>query len=91
MDLVWKFITEFLGTFMLVLVLIYSNNSPLAVGGTVAGIIWLGKDRSGAHINPAVSLVRYLGGKLSMNELAGYVASQIAGAIACLYMFKVFA
>jgi glycerol uptake facilitator-like aquaporin len=91
MQLVWKFITEFLGTFLLVLAIIRSNTDPLIVGGTVAGVVWLGKDRSGAHINPAVSLIQYLGGKLSGNELAGYVASQIAGAITCLYMFKVFA
>ncbi len=90
MELVWKFATEFLGTFLLVLAILLSTN-PLVIGGVFAGVFWLAKDRSGGHINPAVTLVKLLGGKLSMNELAGYVASQIAGAITCLYMFKVFA
>lgn len=91
MQLVWKFVVEFLGTFVLVLSILYSNTNPLVVGGTLGGIAWLGRDKSGAHVNPAVSLAQFLGGKLSGNELAGYVASQIAGAITCLYMFKVFA
>jgi aquaporin Z len=91
MQLVWKFVTEFLGTFLLVLAILFSNTSPLVVGGTVTGIVWLARDKSGAHINPAVSLIQFLGGKLPGNEFAGYVAAQIAGAVACLYMFKVFA
>lgn len=91
MDLVWKFGLEFLGTFLLVLTILLSNNSPLAVGAVVAAIIWFAKDSSGAQINPAVSLTRFLGGKLSLRELAGYVSSQVAGAVASLYMFKVFA
>lgn len=90
MELVGKFVFEFLGTFLLVLTLLLSNNSPLAVGAVVAAIIWFGKDKSGAQINPAVSLMRFLGGKLSLNELVGYVASQVAGAVTSLYMFKVF-
>lgn len=90
MELVEKFVFEFLGTFLLVLTLLLSNNSPIAVGGVVAAIIWFGRDRSGAQINPAVSLARFLGGRLSLREFVGYVASQVAGAVASLYMFKVF-
>lgn len=85
------FLTEFLGTFLLILALLISNNNPLMVGAAVGTIIWFGAGSSGAHINPAISLVRFLGGKLSSMDLAGYVASQFAGAVACLYVFKVFA
>jgi glycerol uptake facilitator-like aquaporin len=37
---------------------------------------------SGAHFNPAVSLVMALNGNLGRQELGGYVAAQIAGGIA---------
>lgn len=37
---------------------------------------------SGAHFNPAVSLVIALNGELRRSELGGYVAAQIAGGIA---------
>ncbi len=37
---------------------------------------------SGAHFNPAVSLAFALGGELSWSIAAGYIAAQIAGAIA---------
>lgn len=37
---------------------------------------------SGAHMNPAVSLVARLRGELSTREFAGYVLAQVAGAVA---------
>jgi glycerol uptake facilitator-like aquaporin len=85
------FFAEFLGTFLLVLSILVSNNNPLFVGGAVALIVWFASSISGAHINPAVSLMRFLGGKLESMKLAGFVAAQIAGAVACLYVFKIFA
>lgn len=90
MGLWGNFVLEFLGTFLLVLTILLSNNRPIVVGLAVAAIVWFGKDSSGAHINPAVSLMRFLGGKLSLNEFIGYVSSQVAGAVTSLYMFKVF-
>lgn len=85
------FVAEFLGTFLLVLAVIMSGNNPLFIGGSIASIIWLCSPLSGGHVNPAISLVRFLGGKLSSEDLAGYVAAQIAGAVSSLYMIKFFA
>lgn len=51
--------------------------------GTATAIVYsrLGR-RSGAHINPAVTLAFLRMGKLRMEGAAGYVASQLAGAFA---------
>jgi hypothetical protein len=35
--------------------------------------------------------VNYLGGKLAWRDFLAYLASQIGGAVTCLYVFKMFA
>lgn len=85
-----SFFAEFLGTFLLVLAVIMTTN-PLAIGGALAFIVFFGGSLSGAHVNPAISLAKYLGGKLNSKQLAGYVASQLAGAVSALYIIKFFA
>ncbi len=84
-------VVEFIGTFLLVLAIVMSNSNPIVVGLMVAFVMWFGVGKSGAHINPAVSLVKFLGGKLTSRDLAGYVVSQCAGAITSLYVIKMFA
>jgi len=55
----------------------------LATGTTAALIIYSPwGQRSGAHMNPAVTLTFFRLGKVSQRDLAGYVIAQFAGAIA---------
>jgi glycerol uptake facilitator-like aquaporin len=42
-------------------------------------------------VNPAISAAMYVKGALSLNELGAYVASQVAGGVASLYAYRVFA
>ena len=74
-----KVITEFIGTFFLVM--------GAALGGGIGAalalmvMIYAGGHISGAHYNPAVSLAVWLRGKLSIGDMIGYWMSQLAGAI----------
>jgi aquaporin Z len=74
-----KVITEFIGTFFLVM--------GAALGGGIGAalalmvMIYAGGHISGAHYNPAVSLAVWIRGKLSVGDLLGYWMSQLAGAI----------
>lgn len=88
----WKYISEFLGTFLLIGTILVSQNNPFGVGAVVAMIVWFGKrgGGNGPDINPAASLMRFFAGRLPVHDFVGYVASQIAGAISCLYAFKMF-
>lgn len=81
-----RYLTEFTGTFFLVLtvglsVIGGSEMAPLAIGGCLMVMVYMGGHISGAHYNPAVSLAVMLRGTLTSRELVPYVASQLAGAI----------
>ncbi|GHO47749.1 MIP/aquaporin family protein [Ktedonospora formicarum] len=52
----------------------------LAASGPLVAISPLGK-LSGAHLNPALSLAFWLQGKMHPHDLAGYLASQLLGAV----------
>ena len=81
-----KYITEFIGTFFLVLtislcVITEQPLAPLAIGGTLMVMVFMGGHISGAHYNPAVSLAAYLRGALPGKELFPYMVFQILGGI----------
>jgi aquaporin Z len=82
-----RYVTEFIGTFALVLtvgctVLQKLDLAPLAIGASLMVMIFAGGHISGAHYNPAVSLAVFLRGKLPAKDLLPYWAAQIAGAAA---------
>jgi aquaporin Z len=82
-----RYLTEFIGTFFLVFtigltVTAGAPMAPLAIGSSLMIMVYMGGHVSGAHYNPAVSLALLLRGKLgTVGEFAGYVASQLAGAV----------
>ncbi|HEY9015822.1 MAG TPA: aquaporin [Gemmatimonadales bacterium] len=82
-----NYLTEFIGTFFLVLtigltVIGGTPLAPLAIGSSLMVMVYMGGHVSGGHYNPAVSLGVFLRGKMaSAGELAGYMLSQLAGAV----------
>jgi aquaporin Z len=73
-----KYITELLGTFFLTLTAAMTGN-PLAIGGALAALVYMGGHVSGAHYNPAASLGVFLRGKMESKDLLPYVIFQIIG------------
>ncbi|HTB26429.1 MAG TPA: aquaporin, partial [Puia sp.] len=82
-----KYITEFIGTFFLVLtigmVVIGGKGdfAPLAIGSSLMVMIFAGGHISGGHYNPAVTLAVLLRGKISMIDAILYMIVQISGAV----------
>ena len=81
-----KWLTEFIGTFFLVLsiclsVLTNVPLAPLAIGSTLMVMVYMGGHVSGAHYNPAVSLAVLLRGKLDVKDFVIYVIAQLLGAL----------
>ena len=81
-----RYITEFVGTFGLVLtigcvVLGGSNLAPLAIGGVLAALVFAGGHISGAHYNPAVTLAVFLRGRVRGIDVLPYFGAQIVGGL----------
>jgi aquaporin Z len=84
-------VTEFLGTFLLVLSVLASGGNAYVIGATLAVVVLLTGKLSGAHVNPAISVTMYVKGALSLKELLAYSVSQVLGGVASLYAYRVFA
>jgi aquaporin Z len=87
------YVTEFIGTFFLVLAIglsvgLKQELAALAIGGTLMAMIFMGGHVSGAHYNPAVSLAVFMRGKLAAKDLVPYWIAQIAGAIAAALLVR---
>jgi aquaporin NIP len=92
---------EFLGTFVLVFAgtgaivvnevtggVIGHAGIALVFGLVVLAMIHAFGDVSGAHINPAVTIAFAAAGRFPWNEVAAYIAAQLAGAFAASGLLK---
>ena len=91
-----NYLSEFIGTSFLLMIVVGSgimgqnlsnDNSIILLANTVATgsgliiLIWMMGPISGAHFNPAVSMIFYLKKQLSGKDFMGYSLSQILGAL----------
>lgn len=75
-----NYLTELIGTFFLVLVIGLTGN-PIAIGGMLMVMVYMGGHISGAHYNPAVTLAILMRKKIEAKEAVMYMVFQVAGAI----------
>jgi aquaporin Z len=81
-----RHLTEFIGTFFLVLtigltIVGESAFAPLAIGSVLMVMVYMGGHISGAHYNPAVTLGVFLRGKMDGRDVAPYMIMQVFGAL----------
>lgn len=94
MSLFKRSVTELLGTFWLVLggcgSAVIAASSPLGIGVlgvalafglTVLTMAFAIGHISGCHLNPAVSVGLFVGGRFPAKELPAYIIAQVLGAI----------
>lgn len=100
-----KFVAEFFGTMVLVLmgcgsaVIAGANGTTgvgllgisFAFGLSVVAMAYAIGHISGCHINPAISIGMVVAGRMKAREAAGYIAAQILGAIAGAYVLLLIA
>lgn len=82
-----RYLTEFIGTFFLVLtigltVIGKSTAAPLAIGASLMIMVYAGGPVSGGHYNPAVSLAALMRKALPASDFIPYIIAQLLGAIA---------
>jgi aquaporin Z len=88
-----KYLTEFIGTFFLVLTIGCSviggaSIPPLAIGAALMVMIFAGGHVSGAHYNPAVTLAVWLRGKCDSKDVVPYMVAQVVAAVAAAMAVK---
>jgi aquaporin Z len=82
-----KYLTEFIGTFFLVLTIgctvvpgAAGVIAPLAIGSALMVMIYAGGHISGGHYNPAVTLAVWIRRKCATRDVGPYMVSQVIGA-----------
>ena len=90
-----KYLTEFIGTFFLVLTIGCTAIAggahvvpPLAIGAALMVMIFAGGHVSGGHYNPAVTLGVWMRGKCPTTDVAPYWIAQLVGAFAASFAVK---
>ncbi len=82
MTLAAKLLTELVGTYLFLTVIALSGAgplAPLAIGGALMVVVYMGGHVSGGHYNPAVSLGLFLRRKIGGIELVTYWLAQLIG------------
>tara|TARA_B100000424_G_C22749502_1_gene405065 strand:+ start:44 stop:322 length:279 start_codon:yes stop_codon:yes gene_type:complete len=82
-----KYLVEFMGTLLLVYVILVLK-TPVAIGAALTVAILLGGKISGGNFNPVVTLVMTVSGKADKKHLIPYVLAQSAGGLLALELYK---
>jgi aquaporin Z len=82
-----KYITEFIGTFFLVLVVALTGNAA-AIGVVLMVMVFAGGHISGGHYNPAVTLAVLIRGKVSSQDAVIYMIVQVVAAAVAAFLAK---
>jgi aquaporin Z len=90
-----KYITEFIGTFFLVLTVgctVIGGGAgvipPLAIGMVLAVMIFAGGHISGGHYNPAVTFGVWLRGRCPTKDVVPYMLAQVLAAAVAAFTVK---
>lgn len=81
------YIAETIGTFVF-LIIILTNDSPVMIAVALLVGILIATIASQGHLNPAVSIMQHVNGKIDNNELFGYISAQLVGVILALSWYK---
>jgi aquaporin Z len=83
-----KYLTEFIGTFFLVLTVVMATNNPatlamapLAIAGMYLAMVYAGAQVSGGHYNPAITMAALMRGKIERGDALYYVMVQLVASV----------
>jgi glycerol uptake facilitator-like aquaporin len=82
-----KYIVEFLGTFLLSVV-VFSTSNYLAHGAALAIAVFLGGSISGGIFNPAIATSMMVANKITQMDYILYLIVEVLGALAGFVLVK---
>lgn len=83
----YDLLMEFLGTFVFLTVVLTAGEA-IPIGLTLAAVIFFCSKISFAHINPAISVMMFAKGALSLEKFVGYVIAQVLGGLVALMLYN---
>lgn len=87
MTLFFRCVTEFIGTFVFLSVIILTGDAiPIAI--TLGAMLYFTAKISDGHLNPAVSIMLYAKGNIDTLTLCGYILSQVLAGICALLWYN---
>jgi len=83
------YIAEAVGSFIFFAVILTSGEPVMIAVGLLVGIL-IATIASQGHLNPCVSVMKYMQGNINGDETIAYIASQLIGAILAVqwYIFN---
>ena len=82
-----KYLVEFLGTTIFLFTILRFPN-PLLIALSLLVVIIVGGKISGGHFNPAVSVMKFSQGVLSMEDMMLYIVVQVLGGMFALCIYN---
>ena len=81
------YIAEAVGSFIFFTVILTKGEPVMVAVGLLVGIL-VATIASQGHLNPAVTAMAYMEGKVTGDESIGYIGAQIVGAIAAVQWYN---
>ena len=81
------FVAELVGTFILCTAIL-ATGEAIPIGIALAAAISVGSFVSGAHYNPAVTVMMVAKGRIAAEQLPIYVSGQVIGAMLAMVWYK---
>lgn len=85
--MIGTYIAEAVGSFIFFTVILTKGEPVMVAVGLLVGIL-VASIASQGHLNPAVTAMAYMEGKVSGDESIGYIGAQIVGAIAAVQWYN---
>jgi aquaporin Z len=84
-----EYVVEFFGTFLFLSVIL-ATSSPVLIALALLAVILMGGAISGGHFNPAISIMMWAKGDVSLMTALAYIGLQCCGGLAALGAYKMF-
>ena len=91
MPLISEIVAEFIGTFLLVVMVFSVQNQPLYIAFAMIGIVLMFGKISGAYINPAMVAGSWITRKIKSLRAVSYILAEIFGAVIAWFTINAFA
>jgi glycerol uptake facilitator-like aquaporin len=83
------YLAEALGSFVFFSIVL-SKPDPIMISVALLVGILISSIASQSHLNPAITVMSYMQGKVDNSEAIGYIVSQLAGALVAYQWFKMY-